>query len=240
MYPLEEVRVRHPTRRKEIRSSIELGGHFSNKLWHRWYLVLEGPHCCVFNKGPEVLVLAGDSESIRLLSVDSVVTFVSSPSPSSSPLLSAGHRRMMLSAGITILKQSLSAIFEMKDLGNLHYFLGLEVLSDSASTYLCQAKYTSDLLSRASITDNKVEPHLHLTPNAVTRPDIAYAVHTVSQFMSAPCSDHYAAVLRILRDLKVTMFHGLYFSSTSSLTLRGFSDADWDSDMTDRVTTQNP
>ncbi|KAJ9548882.1 hypothetical protein OSB04_021425 [Centaurea solstitialis] len=167
------------------------------------------------------------------------------------------------STGITLLKQSLSASFEMKDLGKLHYFLGLEVLSDSRGTYLCQAKYTSDLLSRAGITDKKVvstplEPNLHLTPNAgpplkdptlyrqlvgslvyltVTRPDIAYAVHIVSQFMSAPCSDHYAAVLRILRYLKGTMFHGLYFSSTSSLILRGFSDADWDSDMTDRRST---
>ncbi|KAJ9535867.1 hypothetical protein OSB04_un000981 [Centaurea solstitialis] len=167
------------------------------------------------------------------------------------------------SAGITILKKSLSANFVMKDLGTLHYFLGLEVLSDSAGTYLCQAKYTSDLISCAGITNNKVastplEPHLHLTPNAgpplkdptlyrqlvgslvyltVTQPDIVYAVHTVSQFMSAPCSDHYAAVLRILLYLKGTMFHGLYFSSTSLLTLRGFSDADWDSDMTDRRST---
>ncbi|KAJ9566768.1 hypothetical protein OSB04_002734 [Centaurea solstitialis] len=75
------------------------------------------------------------------------------------------------SAGITILKQSLSASFEMKDLGNLHYFLGLEILSDSAGTYLCQAKYTPDLISRAGITDQKVvstplEPNLHLTQNA--------------------------------------------------------------------------
>ncbi|KAJ9537573.1 hypothetical protein OSB04_030306 [Centaurea solstitialis] len=165
--------------------------------------------------------------------------------------------------GITHLKQSLSSSFEMKDLGLLHYFLGLEVLSDTAGTYLCQAKYTSDFLSRAGITDQKVvstplEPNLHLTPNAgpplkdptlyrqlvgslvyltVTRPDIAYAVHIVSQFMSAPCSDHYAAVLRILWYLKGTIFHGLYFSSTSSLTLRGFSDVDWDSDMTDRRST---
>ncbi|KAJ9547800.1 hypothetical protein OSB04_020343 [Centaurea solstitialis] len=165
--------------------------------------------------------------------------------------------------GITHLKQSLSSSFEMKDLGLLHYFLGLKVLSNTAGTYLCQPKYTSDLLSRASITDNKVtstplEHNVHLAPNAdpplrdptlyhqlvgslfyltVTRPEIAYAVHTVSQFMTIPCSDHYAIVLRILRYLKGTMFHGVYFSSTSSLILRGFSDADWDSDMTDRHST---
>ncbi|KAJ9538525.1 hypothetical protein OSB04_031258 [Centaurea solstitialis] len=167
------------------------------------------------------------------------------------------------STGIASLKQSLSSAFEMKDLGKLHYFLGLEVLSDVSGTYLCQAKYISDLLSKAGLSDTKVastplEYNLHLTPSAgtplqdptryrqlvgslvyltVTRPDIAYAVHTVSQFMAAPRSDHYAAVLRILRYLKGTMFHGLYFSSTSSLVLRGFSDADWDSDMTDRRST---
>ncbi|KAJ9541490.1 LOW QUALITY PROTEIN: hypothetical protein OSB04_027996 [Centaurea solstitialis] len=167
------------------------------------------------------------------------------------------------STGIASLKQSLSSAFEMKELGKLHYFLGLEVLSDVSGTYLCQAKYISDLLSMAGLSDTKVastplEYNLHLTPSAgtplqdptryrqlvgslvyltVTRPDIAYAVHTVSQFMAAPRSDHYAAVLRILRYLKGTMFHGLYFSSTSSLVLRGFSDADWDSDMTDRRST---
>jgi len=167
------------------------------------------------------------------------------------------------STGIAHLKQSLNSCIEMKDLGSLHYFLGLEVLSDSSGLYLCQAKYTSDLLSKAGLIDNKtastpLEHNLHLAPNAgpslrdptlyrqlvgslvyltVTRPDIAYAVHTVSQFMSAPCSDHYAAVLRILRYLKGTMFHGLHFRSASSLTLRGFSDADWDSDMTDRRST---
>ncbi|KAJ9541585.1 hypothetical protein OSB04_028091 [Centaurea solstitialis] len=167
------------------------------------------------------------------------------------------------SIGIASLKQSLSSSFEMKDLGKLHYFLGLEVLSDSSDTYLCQAKYISDLLSKAGLSDNKVastplERNLHLAPNSgqllqdptqhrqlagslvyltVTRPDIAFVVYTVSQFMAAPYSDHYAAVIRILRYLKGTMFHGLHFSSKSSLVLRGFSDSEWDSDMTDRRST---
>ncbi|KAJ9562014.1 hypothetical protein OSB04_007174 [Centaurea solstitialis] len=131
------------------------------------------------------------------------------------------------SLGIASLKQSLSSSFEMKDLGKLHYFLGLEVLSDSSGTNLCQAKYISDLLSKADLSDNKVastplEHNLHLAPNF----DIAYAVHTMSQFMAAPCSDHYAAVIRILRYLRGTMFHGLHFSSKSSLILRGYSDSD--------------
>ena len=66
----------------------------------------------------------------------------------------------------------------------------------------------------------------------VTRPDLAYVVHLVSQFMSAPRSTHYAAILRILRYIKGTLFHGLHFSAQSSLELRAYDDADWAGDPT--------
>uniref|UniRef100_A0A2N9HNQ0 Reverse transcriptase Ty1/copia-type domain-containing protein n=1 Tax=Fagus sylvatica TaxID=28930 RepID=A0A2N9HNQ0_FAGSY len=137
------------------------------------------------------------------------------------------------------------------------------VSSSSDGYYLTQAKYTSDLISRAGITDSKIvdtlieynnrlnthdgEPFSDATLYrqlvgslvylTVTRPDISYAVHIVSQFMAAPRSLHYAAVLRILRYLKGTLFHGLHFSSQSSLTLQAYSDADWAGDPTDRRST---
>jgi hypothetical protein len=47
----------------------------------------------------------------------------------------------------------------------------------------------------------------------ITRPNISYVVHQVSQFMAAPCSTHFSTVLRILHYLKETLFHGLHFSS---------------------------
>ena len=59
------------------------------------------------------------------------------------------------SAGIHSLQQFLSQHFEMKDLGTFSYFLGLEVTSSFDGYYLSQAKYASDLLSKAGITDNK-------------------------------------------------------------------------------------
>lgn len=46
----------------------------------------------------------------------------------------------------------------MKDLGTLSYFLGHEVTSSSDGYYLSQAKYASDVLSKAGITDNKAVP----------------------------------------------------------------------------------
>lgn len=58
-------------------------------------------------------------------------------------------------AGIFDLKRSLSQHFEMKDLNRLNYFLGLEILSDSASYYLSQAKYTSDIIAQVGLTDGK-------------------------------------------------------------------------------------
>ena len=54
------------------------------------------------------------------------------------------------------LKHFLGRQFEMKDLGPLNYFLGLEVSSSIDGYYLTQAKYTSDLISRACIIDNKI------------------------------------------------------------------------------------
>lgn len=165
--------------------------------------------------------------------------------------------------GILQLKQSRSSCFEMKDLGSLHYFPGHEVLSNSSGIYLCQAKYISNLFSRSGLTDAKVvstplEPNSHLVLGSdnplsgpttyrqlvsslvyltVTRPNLAYVIHMVSQFMVAPSSDHYATFLRILRYLKGKLFHGLYFPYRSSLVLKAFSDVEWDGDLTKRRST---
>ena len=116
---------------------------------------------------------------------------------------------------------------------------GLEITHSIDSLYITQAKYASDLLSRAGLTDNKtvdtpVELNAHLTPSGgkplsnpslyrrlidslvyltVTCLDISYTVHQVSQYLFALQSTHYAAVLRILRYLKGILFHGLFYSA---------------------------
>ena len=114
--------------------------------------------------------------------------------------------------------------FEMKDLGTLSYFLRLKVTSSSDGYYLSQAKYVSDLLFKAGITDNKtvstpLEYNAKLTPLddepisdatryrqlvgsliylTVSHPDISHVVGTVSKFMDASRSIHYATILQLL------------------------------------------
>ena len=165
--------------------------------------------------------------------------------------------------GIQDLKHFLGRQFEMKDLSPLNYFLSLKVSSSADGYYLTQAKYTSDLIYRASITDSKIvdspiEYNCHLNSHdgeslsdatlyrqligtliylTITRLDISYAVLVVSQFMAAPRSPHYAVVLWILRYLKGTIFDGLHFSSHSSLTLQAYLDVDWAGDPIDRRST---
>ena len=71
----------------------------------------------------------------------------------------------------------------------------------------------------------------------VTRPNISYAIHQVSQYLSAPRPTHYVAVLHILRYLKGTLFHGLFYFAQSPLILRAFSNADWVGDSIDHKST---
>ena len=152
--------------------------------------------------------------------------------------------------GIFDFKQFLHQNFEMKNLGHLSYFLGFEVSFDSTGYYLSQAKYAFDLLSRAGLTNTKVvstphEMNAHLIPLdgtprsdatlyrqlvgslvylTVTCPNIAHAVHLVSQFLAAPHFIHYAAMIHILRYIKGTMFHDLHFSAHSTLDFCAYSD----------------
>jgi hypothetical protein len=147
--------------------------------------------------------------------------------------------------GIRNLQQFLSQQFHMKDLDFFSYFLGLEVSSYSNGYNPTQAKYTTNLLPRAGLTDYKIvdsplETNVKLCALdgeivsdftlyqqlvgsliylTVTRSDLAYTVHLVSQFMTAPRLVRYAPALCILRYMKGTLFHGLHFTCHSSLDL---------------------
>ena len=70
-----------------------------------------------------------------------------------------------------------------------------------------------------------------------TRPDIAFAVSMVSQFMHNPHEEHLNAVYRILRYLKSSPGKGLLFKKDSNRKVEAFTDADWAGSITDRKST---
>ncbi|KAL7591107.1 hypothetical protein Lser_V15G34149 [Lactuca serriola] len=115
-------------------------------------------------------------------------------------------------AGIESLKHDLAHRFAMKDLGMLHFFLGIEVAQSKKRYLLYQTKYISDLFARAGLSDNQTVDTL-LETNAryspidgvplsdlnlcrtivgslvyltVTHPDIAHVVHVFGQFVTTP------------------------------------------------------
>ena len=62
---------------------------------------------------------------------------------------------------------------------------------------------------------------------AVTRPDLAYSVHILSQFMQEPRIEHWEAALCVVRYLKGTPGQGILLRADSDLTLQGWCDSDW-------------
>lgn len=149
---------------------------------------------------------------------------------------------------ISDFKAYLGSCFHMKDLGILKYFLGIEVARSPEGIYLCQRKYTLDILEETGLLATKPSgfpieqnhklaladgpflpdpaPYRRLVGRliylAVTRPDLAYSVHVLSQFMSQPCEEHWEAVLRVVRYLKGTPGQGILLRSACDLQLYGW------------------
>lgn len=86
------------------------------------------------------------------------------------------------------------------------------------------SKYSGESFSDPSLYRSTIGALQYLT---LTRPDIAFTVNKLSQFLHAPSADHWVACKRLLRYLKGTATVGLKFSKSSSYCLEAFSDADW-------------
>ncbi|XP_059590838.1 retrovirus-related Pol polyprotein from transposon RE1 isoform X3 [Vitis vinifera] len=161
------------------------------------------------------------------------------------------------------LKKYLSEEFEVKDLGNLKYFLGMEVARSRKGIVVSQRKYILDLLKETGMlgckpietpmdSQKKLGIEKESTPVdrgryqrlvgrliylSHTRPDIGFAVSAVSQFMHSPTEEHMEAVYRILRYLKMTPGKGLFFRKTENRDTEVYSDADWAGNIIDRRST---
>uniref|UniRef100_A0A3Q7EEG5 Reverse transcriptase Ty1/copia-type domain-containing protein n=1 Tax=Solanum lycopersicum TaxID=4081 RepID=A0A3Q7EEG5_SOLLC len=87
-------------------------------------------------------------------------------------------------AGISEVKEFWNTNFEMKDLGSLNYFLGVEVLKSDNDICLYQVKYSTYLLSKTGISDNKIES-TPLEPNVQFSPSDANSCFEIKAYVDA-------------------------------------------------------
>uniref|UniRef100_A0A2N9F5U8 Reverse transcriptase Ty1/copia-type domain-containing protein n=1 Tax=Fagus sylvatica TaxID=28930 RepID=A0A2N9F5U8_FAGSY len=159
-------------------------------------------------------------------------------------ILLAGNDAEMIVAT----KEWLSSNFEMKDMGEADYILGVKIFRDRLKKILDTPIAKNESLSQNMCpkTQDEQEKMAHVPyANAIgslkyvmmcTRPDICYAVGLVCRFQSNPGLAHWKAVKRILRYLKGTMDYVLCYQG-SDLRLIGYSNANWGSDLDERKST---
>jgi hypothetical protein len=140
----------------------------------------------------------------------------------------------------------------MKDLGLMHYLLGLEVWQRPDEIFLCQGKYTVETLQRFGMMDCKsmttpmvtnlkllsdsssdlVHPTMYkqligsLMYPVNTRPDICFAVNTLSRYMFEPRHVHWIVTKHVLRYLHGIVGYGLRYVSNGEVKLQGYTDFD--------------
>ncbi|CAL2249531.1 unnamed protein product [Prunus armeniaca] len=160
-------------------------------------------------------------------------------------------------------KKVMMKTFEMSDLGLMHYFLGIEINQEEDDIFICQKKYTENLLKKFKmygcktvatplITNEKLRKEdgsskanesvyrsligslLYLT---TTRPDIMYSTSLLSRFMQNPSQIHYGAAKRILRYLQGTIDYGIWYKPTTNPRLFGYTDSDWAGSVDDMKST---
>eukprot|EP00253_Pinus_taeda_P028701 PITA_28701 len=153
--------------------------------------------------------------------------------------------------------------FEMSLLGELTYFLGLQIQQNEGGIFLSQTKYLKQILKKYGMEDAKpvctpmvtgcslsandesaavLQPTyrsmigslLYLTG---TRPDIMHAVGIVGRFQANPKETHLQAGKRIFKYLQGTQNYGLWYPRDTDLTLHAYTDADWAGSVDDRKST---
>ena len=164
-------------------------------------------------------------------------------------------------------KEMLKACYKMKDMGELHYCLGISIdqNKEERSIRIHQKQYIVNMLEKYGLTEAKIvatPADLNVRLQAddgvsklvdqvtyqsmvgsvlyaaiATRPDISQAVGVVSKYSSEPTEGHLTAVKRILRYVKGTADLAITYKRSEDTPLFGYSDADWAGDLDDRHST---
>lgn len=153
--------------------------------------------------------------------------------------------------------------FEMSMMGELTYFLGLQIKQTDRGLSICQEKYLRNLLKKYELTDCSSVKTLMVPPNNLgldltgksvnqtqyrgmigslmyllaSRPDIQFSVCLCAKYQADPKESHLIAVKRIIRYLKGTPNLGLYYPKCSGFDLKGYTDSDYAGCNMDRKST---
>eukprot|EP00253_Pinus_taeda_P033860 PITA_33860 len=153
--------------------------------------------------------------------------------------------------------------FEMSMLGELTYFLGLQVQQNKDGIFISKTKYLKQILKKYGMEDSKPVCTLMVTGCSLsandesaavhqptyrsmigsllyltgTRPDIIHAVGIVGRFHANPKEAHLQAVKRVFKYLQGTQNYGLWYPRDTDLTLHAYTDANWAGSMDDRKST---
>ncbi|GKB91089.1 uncharacterized mitochondrial protein-like protein [Tanacetum coccineum] len=143
--------------------------------------------------------------------------------------------------------------FKMSMMGELSYFLGLQIKQDDKGIYICQEKYTMDLLKKYKISDsasvkapmvppNNLRPDLASKPMneilyigmigslmylTANRPDIQFSTCVCARYQTNLKESHLIIVKRILRYMKGTPSLGIWYPKCLGFDLKGYSDSDY-------------
>jgi hypothetical protein len=142
----------------------------------------------------------------------------------------------------------------MSLLGELSFFLGLQIRQRNQGISISQTKYIREMIKRFGMEDCKpviipmqtscklrkdddsksidqrkyksmISILLYVT---ASRPDVMQAVGQVAQFQAAPKESHVLAMKRIFRYLKGKKEFGLWYPKGKDLSLIAYTDADWE------------
>ncbi|KAM1000142.1 hypothetical protein ACFX2A_006927 [Malus domestica] len=161
-------------------------------------------------------------------------------------------------------KGLLSKTFEMKDMGNASFVLGIEIVRNRSKKLLglSQKSYIEkvlqngevpmgkgDRLNKSQCPKNELEKHgMSTKPYAslvgslmyaqvCTRPDLAFAISVLGRYQANPGEQHWVAAKKVLRYLQRTKSYMLVYRSVENLELVGYTDSDFAGCLDDRKST---
>ncbi|GAA0149902.1 transmembrane signal receptor [Lithospermum erythrorhizon] len=159
--------------------------------------------------------------------------------------------------------QQMEGEFEMSMIGELKYFLGIQINQTKESIFITQSKYAKNLVKRfgletASSKRTPLATHVKITKDeggvsvdvskyrsmigsllylTASRPDISHSVGICARFQADPKEIHLNLVKRIIKYVHGTLNYGLLYSFDTNKALVGYSDADWAGNTEDRKST---